>query len=126
MKRPVILTSLAAAALLLTGCTAIAGATSDSGASQASSVTTGAQLTEFEGDLSPTEVLAANADYTKVNDDEWSAADAVDVTLSGSSAKSSGSGAVSYTHLDVYKRQGHHRGHRRGSLRHHLRLQRAR
>lgn len=112
MKRPVILTSLAAAALLLTGCTAIAGATSDSGASQANSVTTGAQLTEFEGDLSPTEVLAANADYTKVNDDEWSAADAVDVTLSGSSAKSIGSGVsvdastVTITKAGVYHLSG--------------------
>lgn len=112
MKRPAILTSLAAAALLLTGCTAIAGATSDSGASPANSVTTGAQMTEFEGDLSPTEVLAANADYTTVNDDEWSAADAVDVTLSGSSAKSSGSGVsvdastVTITKAGVYRLSG--------------------
>lgn len=113
MKRPILLTSLAASALLLTGCTAVAatGATADETA-QADSVASATLLTDFEGDLSPNEVLAANADYTTVNDDEWSADDAVSVTLSGSTAKSSGSGVsinastVTITEAGVYRLSG--------------------
>ena len=113
LRRPV----LAATALLLTGgllagCTAV---------SQASGGTTGttvaATASAFSGDLSTDQVLAANADYTTVNDDEWSESDAVDIALSGSSASSDGasgnSGAVevsgstvTITEAGVYRLSG--------------------
>ncbi|MFD5599396.1 carbohydrate-binding domain-containing protein [Leucobacter sp. NPDC058333] len=84
MKR----TLLTASALVLTGgllagCSAVAATSS-----AASESGTNATAVAFTGDLSPSEVIAANANATTVNDDEWSDADAIDVTLSGDSAKS--------------------------------------
>ncbi len=69
-------------------------------------------LSAFTGDLSPDAVLGQNADYTTVNDDEWSAAAAVDVTLSGTGASSasatvaSGGGVVTITEAGVYRLVG--------------------
>jgi hypothetical protein len=96
MKRPVLITSLALAGALLVGCTAVAE-TSAGGDSGAASAQLSAVSTAFTGDLSPDEVLAANADYTTVNTDEWSEAEAVDIALSGSSATVSGSGSSAVT-----------------------------
>lgn len=88
MKRPMIITSLALAGVLLTGCTAV-GATAADSPGNVTSATTATDLAAFEGDLSPNEVLAADADYTTVGTDEWSASDAVGIELSGSSTKAS-------------------------------------
>lgn len=115
MKRPVIITSLALAGMLLTGCTAVGASAADSAGNVTESVsaTTAADLSAFEGDLSPNEVLAANADYTTVNTDEWSADDAVDIELSGSSASASDSegvqtdgSTVTITEAGVYRLSG--------------------
>ena len=93
MKRPLLITSLALTGMLLAGCTALGTSAStgadDTGASASASATSAAEPTAFEGDLSPDEVLSANADYTTVQPDEWSMNDAVDVELSGSAASSS-------------------------------------
>lgn len=114
-RRPVVLTSLAVGALLLTGCTAVATQDSGQAASTATTETTATtEMVAFTGDLSPTEVLAANADYTTVNPDEWSESDAVDVTLSGSSATVAKSAAgvtisgstVTITEAGVYRLSG--------------------
>lgn len=99
---PMTLTALALGTALLAGCAAQGdGAASDSAATVV-----------FSGDLSPESVLADNADYTTVNDDEWSEADAVDVTLSGSSATSDSDAVeiegstVTITEAGVYRLSG--------------------
>ena len=95
---------VAAAALGLTGCAVASGGTIVATASASSSADA--------GDLSPDAVLAANADATVVNDDEWSESDAVDVTLSGSTASSSSDGVavdgatITITAAGVYRLTG--------------------
>lgn len=115
MKRPMIITSLALAGMLLTGCTAVGAAAGSSAgsAAESASATTSAALATFEGDLSPNEVLAAHTDYTTVDTDEWSADDAVDIELSGSSASASDASGVSVdgstvtiTEAGVYRLSG--------------------
>ncbi|MFV0435436.1 MAG: carbohydrate-binding domain-containing protein [Leucobacter sp.] len=102
--RTPLIASLALSVALLTGCSSTASPLSasdsatvvttqsesgsgsdsaDSGSTEESSTAASA----FTGDLSPQEVLNANADYTTVNEDEWSESDAIDVSLSGSTAK---------------------------------------
>lgn len=105
MKRTAFaLTALAATGILLASCSASAGA-ADAGSSETTA-------RAFTGDLSPEEVLAANSDYTTVNDDEWSADDAVDVALDGSTAEASGDGVsvdgstVTVTAAGVYRLSG--------------------
>lgn len=110
MKRPIILTSVAAAAVLLTGCTAAGSIASESAAFSSAAST----LTAFEGDLSPEAVLAANDDYTTVNTDEWSANDAIDIALTGASATVADAGSevtvsdgiVTIAAAGVYKLSG--------------------
>lgn len=85
-KQPIILTSLAVGALLLTGCSAVATQAGQGAQATTTETTATTEMVAFTGDLSPTEVLAANADYTTVNTDEWNESDAVEVTLSSSSA----------------------------------------
>lgn len=101
MKRPLFLvTSLALGAALLAGCSAQGG-----NQDAAAAVT-------FSGDLNPDSVMAENADYTTVNEDEWSGSDAVDVKLSGASASSSSSSlevdgsTVTITAAGVYRLSG--------------------
>jgi len=123
-KRIVLPLSIATAAgLLLAGCsvgaavndagstsseTAITSTSTSSSESDATTTTT----TSFTGDLSPDEVMAANADYTTVNDDEWSESDAVDVTLDRDTATSDSSGVtvdgstVTITEAGVYRLSG--------------------
>ena len=63
-----------------------------------------------------TEIQDANADQTVVNDDEWSADDAVDIALSGTSAETSssavtvGDGTVTITAAGVYRLSGDYAG----------------
>ncbi len=107
MKRPILLTTaLIASGLLLAGCTA----TSASVASNASEPTLQA-ADALDSDLSPTAVMAENADYTVVNEDEWSESDAVDVTLTGSGAQaaagvSSDGSTVTISEAGVYRLSG--------------------
>ena len=96
--------ALALAGSLLAGCSTI-------GSSEATSESaTG--LAAFDGSLAPADVLADNTDYTVVNDDEWSAADAVEVKLSGAQATStsgavtSKNGTVTITAAGVYRLAG--------------------
>ncbi|MFC6235622.1 carbohydrate-binding domain-containing protein, partial [Leucobacter soli] len=113
MKRSFLITSsLAAAGLILAGCTAVGGI--DVAGDGGDTVDTVAPTADavLSGDLAPEEVMAANDDYTTVNEDEWSEADAVDVELTGSSA-SSDSAAVSVdgstvtiTQAGVYRLSG--------------------
>ncbi|MBL3699563.1 carbohydrate-binding domain-containing protein [Leucobacter luti] len=110
MKRQVLpFIAIALSGALLTGC----AATSQAGATAAApDATTTASLSAFTGDLSPDEVLAANADYTTVNPDEWDEADAVDVKLSGTGATSdaaavsSAGGVVTISAAGVYRLSG--------------------
>jgi hypothetical protein len=72
--------------LLLAGCsTTVETPTTASGNSSVASA-------ELTTGVVATEVLAANANSTTVNDDEWSMDDAVNVTLNGSSASADGDG----------------------------------
>lgn len=118
MKRPEILaTSLLASALLLSACS---GATSSEQPASASSpsvlggtsTTNGVTETSSGSGLTPWAVMAENADYTTVNDDEWSEADAVDVALSGSGLSGSATGVtaegstVTITQAGVYRISG--------------------
>jgi hypothetical protein len=82
-----------AAALGLTGC-AVA-ATSGDDATTASAI-------ERPDDLSAEAVLAANSDATTVNDDEWDAADAVELDASSST--------VTITEAGVYRLSGDYSG----------------
>lgn len=116
MRRTALITTATALALsgaLLAGCTAIsaAGNTSDpAGASGDARLS--ASSGTFAGDLTPDEVLAANADYTTVNDDEWSEDTAVDVKLAGASASSASDavaaadGVLAITAAGVYRLSG--------------------
>lgn len=80
MKRPILLTgTLALSGVLLAGCTAVA---SQQDATSTEDVVASSSGELFSGDLAPDSVLADNADFTVVNDDEWSESDAVDVDLS--------------------------------------------
>ncbi|MGD9606391.1 MAG: carbohydrate-binding domain-containing protein [Leucobacter sp.] len=110
-RLPYITTSLAAAAALstalLVGCSGASAATDGTG--QALQMQAGETL---DSDLAPDAVMAENADYTTVNLDEWSESDAVDVTLTGSSAKSDSSSVavdgstVTITEAGVYRLSG--------------------
>ena len=92
---------------LLAGCTAVSGSSSSSAASETQPVS--AEESLVTGDLSPETVLADNADITTVNDDEWSADDAVDVALTGDSATTTADGVtvegstVTITAAGVYR-----------------------
>lgn len=108
MRRPILITTaLLASGLLLAGCTATgaAGSTSASGSDAPA-----AAVADY--DLAPSAVMAENADYTTVNEDEWSEADAVDVKLSGAGISgsaegvSAGAGAVTITEAGVYRLSG--------------------
>ncbi|WP_243075490.1 carbohydrate-binding domain-containing protein [Microbacterium sp. SS28] len=97
MRRRLILPilPLAIAGLVLAGCATQPAATTPA----AGTTTTEATVTaEIDSDLDADAVLAANEDATVVNDDEWSAADAVDIALTGSS--------VSITEAGVYRLSG--------------------
>lgn len=107
--------ALLTAGVLLAGCsteavdTPIPSLTSETGLQASESA-----LAPSEGGLSPVEVMAENADYTVVNDDEWSEGEAIDIALAGTSATiSSGSnsvevasGAVTITAAGVYRLSG--------------------
>jgi hypothetical protein len=89
----------------ITGCSAVALSAAESTSSAAAAAST--------SDTSSVEaVLAANADQTVVNDDEWSADDAVDITLSGTDASTDAdgvtvsSGTVTITAAGVYRLSG--------------------
>ena len=95
---------------LLAGCTAVSGTAFTAATSEATPVS--AEDSIFTGDLAPDSVLAENANITTVNDDEWSADDAVDVDLTGASASSSSDGVtvddstVTITAAGVYRLSG--------------------
>ena len=108
MRRPILITTaLLASGLLLAGCTA-AGAAGSTGAS--GSDAPAAAVADY--DLAPSAVMAENADYTTVNEDEWSEADAIDVELSGSglsgsvSGVQSSGGIVTIAEAGVYRLSG--------------------
>lgn len=90
MNRPLrYAAALLTSGLLLAGCAAQSTQTTVAAASsQQQSVATTTSA------LSPDAILADNADYTVVNEDEWSDADAVDVQLQGSTATSSATGVT--------------------------------
>lgn len=92
MKRQILpILALSIAGSLLVGCTAIASTQPSDGTPQSA---VAADVTVFEGDLSPEAVIADNADFTTVNDDEWSESDAVDIKLSGSGAAATTEGVA--------------------------------
>ncbi len=72
--------------VVLAGCTAVTTSTAESTTADTAVIET---TVTVDSDLAAEAVLAANEDYATVNDDEWDAASAVDVTLSGSSESSS-------------------------------------
>lgn len=106
---------IAAAALasgvLLASCTSGSGDAADRGAAPSAPSGTGAGPDDstatapapspgsgaggepvFSGELSPAAVLAGNADYSALADDEWSAADAQDIELAGAGGRSTADG----------------------------------
>ncbi|WP_221586015.1 carbohydrate-binding domain-containing protein [Microbacterium sp. G2-8] len=95
----------------LTGCSAIAEAAS----SESTSSTEAATSTETKPE-SVAAVVEANADQTVVNDDEWSAADAQAIALSGEDAATDASGvraddgSVTITEAGVYRLSGDYDG----------------
>lgn len=91
------ITSLAAASLVLAGCS-VAASDVDQAASGDSNQSNIQATAAVVGELSPDEVMEANADYTTVNDDEWSAADAQDIKL--------GSDTTTITEAGVYRLTG--------------------
>lgn len=89
MKRPILFTTaLLASGLLLAGCTATAATVAEGTVSTAQPTA----VATSDSDLAPAAVMASNADYTTVNEDEWSLDDAVEVRLTGSGADTSASG----------------------------------
>lgn len=105
--------AFALAVATVTGCSAVAaaGASSGTSADAGTASTNGATLP-----AGIAEIQDANADQTVVNDDEWSAADAVDIALSGTSAETSssavtvGDGTVTITAAGVYRLSGDYAG----------------
>ncbi|MBC9945115.1 carbohydrate-binding domain-containing protein [Leucobacter sp. cx-328] len=82
-------------ALLFAGCTAATNASGDTSTATAA-------------DLTPTAVMAENADYTTVNTDEWDTADSIAVDLAkpaGTGVKVSGS-TITITAAGVYRLSG--------------------
>ncbi|POH61387.1 hypothetical protein C3B59_12085 [Cryobacterium zongtaii] len=76
-------------AALLTGCTAVTATTDSTGTTSA-----GTAAVAIDESTTATEVLAANqATHADADDDEWDAADVVQITLAGDSASAEG-GAV--------------------------------
>lgn len=111
MKRPILLTTaLIASGLLLAGCTATAATVASAGARDTGTETTASLTAAY--DLAPAAVMAENNDYTTVNEDEWSEADAIELKLSGSGLSGSASGVtasggtVTITEADVYRVSG--------------------
>jgi hypothetical protein len=111
-KRRLILPAipLSIGALVLAGCavTTTPAATTVADASASSGEVVIADTTGTTAEA----VLAANEDATVVRDDEWSAADAVDITFTGSSATTTAEGvevsgsAVTITAAGVYRLSG--------------------
>ena len=95
--------------VVLAGCTALTTSTAESTTADTAVIET---TVTVDSDLAAEAVLAANEDYTTVNDDEWDAASAVDVTLSGSSESSSSDAVaidgstVTITAAGVYRLSG--------------------
>lgn len=123
MTRPglILPSALLASVLVLAGCSA--GATSQSasttstGTASTGTASTGTRVSSTtvgvsSYDLAPSAVMAANADYTTVNDDEWSETDAVNVALLGSGLSDSATGVtasgstVTITEAGVYRLSG--------------------
>lgn len=110
MRRPILLTTaLIASGLLLAGCTATAG--TGAAASAETAAPTLEDAGALESDLAPAAVMAENADYTTVNEDEWSESDAVDVNLSGSGAQAAAGvsvdgSTVTISEAGVYRLSG--------------------
>lgn len=90
-RKTLICTAFLTSGLLLTGCTAANVATPQDSAPQDATQSESAIPT---GDLTPATVMAANADYTTLNTDEWNEAQAVDIQLTGSNASSSDAGVT--------------------------------
>lgn len=97
--------AVAAVALGLAGCTAASDGDRLVVESAAANVA-------VDADLAPEAVLAANADATTVNADEWSADEAVDIALEGATASSAADGVtieggtVTITAAGVYRLRG--------------------
>ena len=95
--------------VVLAGCTAVTTSTAESTTADTAVIET---TVTVDSDLAAEAVLAANEDYATVNDDEWDAASAVDVTLSGSSESSSSDAVaidgstVTITAAGVYRLSG--------------------
>lgn len=108
-------TALLAGGLILTGCTTVPA---EPGEKPSAAATAQASTESVEpvltGDLTPAEVMAENADYTTFNTDEWDESDAIDVTLSGTTATVAGEtggvtangSTVSITAAGVYRLTG--------------------
>lgn len=110
--------AFALAVATVTGCSAIASAATDSasGTGAASSSSSSTTTSPAAAVASVTAVSDANADQTVVNDDEWSADDAVDIALSGSDATTDApgvtvsDGTVTITVAGVYRLSGDYTG----------------
>src|SRR5699024_4386556 len=98
--------ALIAAGILAAGCSPTTATTNDSADPATSTTVSG------DADLAPAAVLAANADYTRVDPADWDEADALDVTLAGASASTDADGVnvdgstVTITAPGVYRLSG--------------------
>lgn len=92
-RKPLIATALFATGILLAGCTTATAVPTITPSDETTIVPTSTGITTT-GDLSPVEIMAANADYTTVNLDEWNEADAVGIQLAGSTASTSAAGVT--------------------------------
>lgn len=122
-RRPTLAAAaIVAAGLLFAGCTATGASsptvqtttTATTGGADATTATTGGTGTSNSADfdLAPWAVLEDNADYTTVNTDEWSEADAVAVELTGTGVAGTVEGVtasgstVTITQAGVYRLSG--------------------
>ena len=110
MRRLKTLIAGLAAAAVLTACSTVGVSTATSTGTTTS--TTSTTSTSAASTVTAAQVLSANEDSTTMNDDEWSMDDAVDITLSGSTATTSTKGVtvdgntVTITAAGVYRLTG--------------------
>ncbi|WP_456284803.1 carbohydrate-binding domain-containing protein [Microbacterium sp. JZ101] len=112
--------AFALAVAAVTGCSAIASAATDTAAGSTSDSSSASSSTASSASTaevaSVTAVSDANADQTVVNDDEWSADDAVDIALSGTEATTDApgvtvaDGTVTISEAGVYRLSGDYTG----------------
>ncbi|MDJ0349971.1 carbohydrate-binding domain-containing protein [Cryobacterium sp. PH29-G1] len=87
-------TLAAATSTLIIGGLLLAGCSSPAADTATTTATTSSSISSFTTGAVATEVLAANANSTTVNDDEWTTDGAVTITLSGTTASADGDGVA--------------------------------